>query len=143
MPVVPINYLAILVAAIANMAIGTLWFGPLFGKAWIKMMGFTHADMEKAKKKGMAGTYVIAFISSLVMACVMKHSLVFASAYLGITGWSAGLQGGFWNWLGFMAPVLLGTVLWEGKSWKLWILTASYYLVALSVMGVILASWPA
>ena len=48
---------------------------------------------------------------------------------------------GFWNWLGFVAPVTLGSVLWEGKSPKLWVLNNGYYLVSLIVMGVILALW--
>ena len=54
---------------------------------------------------------------------------------------NAGLQGGFWNWLGFVMPVTLGIVLWEGKSWKLFGINAGYYLVSLPIMGVILAMW--
>lgn len=49
---------------------------------------------------------------------------------------------GFWNWLGFIAPVTLGVVLWEGKPWKLWVLHNAYYLLALLVMGVILGLSP-
>lgn len=48
---------------------------------------------------------------------------------------------GFWNWLGFVAPVTLGGVLWEGKPWKLWGLNNGYQLLSLLVMGVILALW--
>ena len=35
-PPVEINYLAVLVAAIASMALGFLWYGPLFGNQWKK-----------------------------------------------------------------------------------------------------------
>lgn len=49
---------------------------------------------------------------------------------------------GFWNWLGFVAPVTLGAVLWEGKHWKLWFLNNGYYLVTLLLMGAVLALWP-
>lgn len=141
MPDVPINYWAILVAAIANMVVGSLWYGPLFGKMWIAMMGFTPEKMAEAKAKGMTKSYVLALVGSLVMAYVLAHSLVFASAYTKTTGVSAGLMAGFWNWLGFVAPVTLGSVLWEGRPWKLWILNAAHYLVALLVMGLILALW--
>ena len=44
-------------------------------------------------------------------------------------------------WLGFIAPVTLGSVLWEMKSWKLWILNNAYYLVVLVVMGLIFTLW--
>ncbi|MBI3331672.1 DUF1761 domain-containing protein [Candidatus Peregrinibacteria bacterium] len=139
MPEIPLNYTAIVIAAVLNMVVGFLWFGPLFGKHWIKMMGFTSADMEKAKKKGMAPTYVMAFVASLIMAFVLAHSLIFASDYLGVTGPMAGAQAGFWNWLGFIAPVTAGSVFWEEKSWKLWALTNGHYLVSLVLMGVVLA----
>ena len=140
-PTVPINYLAVLVAAIANMVIGFLWYGPVFGKTWMKLMKFNKKKMDEEKKKGMAKNYIIMFISSLVMAFVLAHALVFGSAYLNIKGIPAGLMVGFWNWLGFIATVMLGMVLWDGKPWKLYFLNVGYYLVALLVMGSILAVW--
>ncbi len=98
-------------------------------------------DAAKAKGQGMGKSYAIAFVGSLVMSYVLAHALVFTSAYFKMSGMPAGLMCGFWNWLGFVAPVTLGTVLWEGKPWKLWVLTNSYYLASLLFMGVILAFW--
>ena len=141
MPAVPINYWAVLAAAVASMVIGSLWYGPLFGKMWIALSGMSEAKMNEAKSRGMTTVYIVAFIGSLVMSYVLAHALVFAASYMRVSGIGAGLMVGFWNWLGFVAPVTLGMVLWEGKSWKLWILNNSYYLVTLLVMGVILASW--
>ncbi|MBI3341870.1 DUF1761 domain-containing protein, partial [Candidatus Curtissbacteria bacterium] len=34
-----INYMAVVAAAVVNMVLGFLWYGPLFGKPWMKMMG--------------------------------------------------------------------------------------------------------
>ena len=138
---VPINYWAVLVAAVVNMVLGFLWYGPVFGKAWQKETGMTAEKMDAAKGKGMGKTYALMTLGSLVMSYVLAHALVFASAYLAVTGVMAGLQAGFWNWLGFIAPVTLGSVLWDGKSWKLWFINAGYYLVALVLMGVVLAMW--
>ena len=137
----PINYLAVLVCGVVNMAIGALWYGPLFGKKWIALMGWTPEGMAAAKSKGMTKQYSIMFVGSLVMAWVLAHAMIFASTYLNASGVSAGLMGGFWNWLGFIAPVLLGSVLWEGKSWKLYCLNVTYYLFSLMAMGVILSLW--
>ncbi len=138
---VPINYLAVLGATVVSMAIGFLWYGPLFGKKWMALSGKGQADMEIAKARGMGKLYALASLGSLVMSYVLAHSLVFASAYLNVGGVSAGFMAGFWNWLGFIAPVTLGSVLWEGKSWQLWILNNAYYLVSLSLMGILLAVW--
>ncbi len=139
---VPINYLAVIVAAVANMVLGFLWYGPLFGKQWMALMGMTKEKMDAEKAKGgMWKVYLLAFIGSLVMAFILDHAIIFAGSYLGVSGWSAGLQGGFWNWLGFIAPVTLGSVLWEGKSWKLWFLMNGYYLLSFLIMGSIVALW--
>lgn len=138
---VPVNYLAVVVSAVAAMVLGFLWYGPVFGKMWAKEMGWTPEAMEAAKKKSMTKQYALQALGALVMAFVLSHALVFASTYLHESGISAGLQTGFWNWLGFVVPVTLTAVLWDGKSWKLWGLNAGYYLVTLCVMGVILALW--
>jgi len=142
MPPIPVNYVAVLVAAVAGMAVGFAWYGPIFGKAWIKLMKFTDADMKKAQAQGMNRTYALAFIGSLIMAYVLSHSLIFASAYLNVTGISAGLQAAFWNWLGYIFPVALNGFLWEGRPWKLFLLNAGHYLAVLGVMGAILSLWP-
>jgi len=81
------------------------------------------------------------FVGSLVMAYVLAHTLVFAAAYLNVFGVSAGLMSGFWNWLGCIAPVTLGSVLFEGKSWKLWLPNNGYHLLTLIILCVIVAVW--
>jgi hypothetical protein len=136
-----VNYLAVLVAAIISMVLGFLWYGPIFGKKWIALMNFTPASMEAAKAKGMAKSYALMVLGSLLMAYILSHNLVFGSSYLGTEGVVAGLNVGFWNWLGFVVPVTMGSVLWEGKSWKLWWLNVGYYLVSMLLMGIILAVW--
>jgi hypothetical protein len=139
-PAVPVDFLAVAIATIATIVLGTLWYGPLFGNTWMKHMGISKPkDMTPAMKTMMMKSYGIQTVASLIMVFVMAHSLVFASDYLGITGVMAGVQAGFWNWLGFVVPTSLGSVLWEQKSWTLWFINAGYYLVTLIVVGVILA----
>ncbi len=140
---IPINYLAILACGIANMVIGFLWYGPLFGKKWSQLMGggeMTPEKMAEMQKKAMPG-YAVSFVAALVMAYVLAHGLVFGNAYLGMSGVTAGLMGAFWYWLGFVVPVTIGTVMWDGKPWSLWFINAGYYLVAILVMGAILSVW--
>lgn len=142
---VPINYLAVLTAAIVAIGLGFLWFGPLFGKQWMASMGITPDKMEAmkaaAKEKGMGKTYAIMAVTTLVMSYVLAHSLVFASSYMNVSGVAAGLQVGFWNWLGFVMPITVGSVLWDNKSWKYWGITSSFYLAELLLTGVILSLW--
>ena len=137
METVPINYFAVVVAAAAMMALGFAWYGPLFGKQWAQLSGLTMGPDTKPKPI----TLVLMIISTLLMSFVLAHALIFASAYTQIFGIGAGLQAGFWNWLGFIAPVTLSAVLWEHKPWKLWAIHSGYYLVGLCIMGIILALW--
>ena len=136
-----INYGAVVGAAVAAIILGSLWYGPLFGKPFMAAMGFTKDSMDKAKAKGVGKSYALMSLGSLVMAYVLAHSLEFAATYTKTSGMSAGLMAGFWSWLGFIAPVVMGDQLWGGKPWKLYPITSGYYLVSLCLMGVILAVW--
>lgn len=133
-----INYLAVLISAVASFATGMLWYSRvLFGNLWMKFSGISKTSIEKSKKKGMAPYLAAAFIGGLVMSFVLAHFVDIAGAVTALEG----AQTGFWSWLGFVAPVMLGTVLWEGKSFKLYLINASHYLVVLMAMGSILAVW--
>ena len=139
---VAINYLAVLVAAICAIVLGTVWYGPLFGKKWAKLMGITiPTNMTKEQKSAMYQSYAFMSVGSLVMAFVMAHSVTFAMAYTKTYGLTGGLMAGFWNWLGFILPVTMGDQLWGNKSWKLLPITSGYYLVSLLLKGSILALW--
>ncbi len=134
-----INYLAVLVSAIASMVLGFLWFGPLFGKQWTSLMGFDKKKVEEAKKKGMPPqTWALLIVGTLVTSYVLAHFV----DYLDATTFGGALQAGFWIWIGFFAPVMLGMVLWEGKPWNLYFLVVAHHLVNLLVMASILALWP-
>lgn len=140
---VPINYLAVIVAAVATMVIGFLWYGPLFGKQWSRLMGWGEMTPEKMKemqKKAVPG-YAIQFIGALFMAYVLAHVLVFSNAYFNVSGVAVGIEAGFWSWLGFIAPVTVGSILWEGKPFTLWLINAGYFLVNLLMIGAILGAW--
>lgn len=136
-PPISINYLAVLVAAVASMVLGFLWYGPLFGKAWMQLMVFDKKKIDAAKKKGMSKTFAIAFISTLIMSYVLAHFVDYIQAKTFVNG----IVLGFWLWIGFFATTMLGIVLWEGKPIKLYLINAGHYLVALILMGGILAVW--
>lgn len=138
---VPINYLAVAVGAVFSVVLGFLWYGPLFGKQWIRLSGMTDEQLANAKASGMKKEFGIVILTSFLMTYVLAHALVFASSYLHVEGVQAGLTAGFWNWLGFIVPVTISPVLWEKKPWKLWFLNIGYYLVLLSCVGVLLAVW--
>lgn len=134
---IPINWLAVLVAAVISMITGYLWYGPLFGNAWMKETGVSRKDMEK----NMGMKYGIMFVGAIIMAWVLDHALTFGISYLGFGGVNGAFSGAFFNWLGFVLPVTLGMKLMEDRSWKLWMIQNGYYLITLMLMSVVLVMW--
>jgi hypothetical protein len=128
-----LNYWAILVAAVINMAVGAFWYSPaVFGKVWAKALGKKTGDMGDANTG-----YSIMTLSALVQNFILAN-LVFD---LGLTTVSKGAMLGFWIWLGFMALVMGGDVVFSGRSWNIWKINAGYYFVILLINGALLAAW--
>ncbi|GBF39081.1 DUF1761 domain-containing protein [Leptospira johnsonii] len=145
LPVIPLNYLAILVGVLANVVIGFLWFGPIFGKVWMKEMGYENMEPDT---KSMMKSMGIMIVGSFLTAYVLAHSLfVWKPSSWNLPGdgpaWMYGAYAAFYIWLGFYIPMLLGSVAWESRSWKLFFINAGYNLVSLAAIGQILAVWPA
>ena len=96
MPAMSINYLAILACAIVAMPAGFLWFGPLFGKAWARHMGF--GGMQQGDAGSMGKAMAIFFVSNLLIAladCDKAQYLPFSRGkglHRGISGWSSTWQ---------------------------------------------------
>ena len=137
---VPVNYLAIIVSTILMMIIGYVWYGPLFGKPWSALMGFT-PEHHAARGKSMRTSYVIMAIGAFLMSFMLAHAVIFAETFMQIGGAPAGILVGIMNWLGFIVPVSLSIVLWDNKPWKLWFINVGYYLVGLVIIGAVLGLW--
>ena len=132
-----ISYPLLLLAAIVGFAVSWVWWGPLFGKQWMKLSGMTKQELDKAKQKGMGGSLTIAFIANLIMAYVLA-ALILAT---GASTLMDGVMLGFWVWLGFVATIGVGAVLWQNKSWGLFWLNNLGWLVTIALMSAVLVVW--
>jgi hypothetical protein len=122
---------AIVASGIAAVLLGMIWYHPkVFGGAWARMSGITPEMQERSKKK-MPLMAFFGFLAAMLVAYVMTY----VSAAWGFYNWIGGLQLGFWCWLGFVAPPMLGMVLWEMKPFRLYLINALYWLVTLIVMA--------
>ena len=129
---VQVDYVAVLVASVVSFILGWLWYGPVFGKLWMKLNQVTQKDIKKAKQKGMAGPMILHFIGTLVSAYVLAIIL----GAIVVVSVSEALMLVFWIWLGFFAAsTLLGSVLWDNKPWGLFVLNGAYWLVNLGVLA--------
>jgi len=114
------------------------WFGnSSLGKLWLKLNKVTQKEVKEAKKKGMGGEMVAAFVSTFVISYVLAIFIKYTQATTIMTG----IQTGFWLWLGFLATSQLGMVLWYKKPFKVYLIDTFYYLVILAISGAIIAVW--
>ena len=134
-----LNFLAILAASVAKFVIGGLWFSPLlFVKPWLAEMKFTEEQMTAAKAKRPAHTLVPTFFLGLVqvfalgvllramkpdcLACAVGTAAMCSVAFSGLS-----------NAINY---------LFEGRSLRMWLITAGHDAVALAIAGLILGAWP-
>jgi hypothetical protein len=134
---IAINYLAVVVAAVAAYAVGAIWYSPVgFGKQWMKMMNLHKDDMRKMPLTA-TQAYVLGFFFTLLTAYIFAHFVVL----VGAKGVAGTLTLAFWVWLGFGFTTLAHGWLYEGKSLKLFLFNAAHLLVALFAMALVFGWW--
>jgi hypothetical protein len=123
-----IHWLAVAVTAIVGFPLGALWYGPLFGNAWMAATGISADRVQQSNKGKIYGT-------TLLLNVVIATSL---AMFIGST---ASLQdrvfAGFMAGLSYVAAALGITYLFEFRSLKLWGINAGYQVVMFSAMGAI------
>jgi len=130
-----INYLAVVAAAVAAFVASSVWY-VLFGKERMKLLGNepgATADMRRVQPWKMLAE----IIRSLIVAYVLARLVVL----LGIADWKGAVRLGAWMWVGFPFMILVGSVMWDKRPWKLSAIHAGDWLVKLLLMSVILGVW--
>ncbi len=145
----PINWLAVLVAAIVIFVLGGLWYSPvLFARRWIALQGRTEEQVRaQAASANMPLLYVGAAVTSLLIAFTLTLILwhiardpAMAQPDGGISA-AHGAMIGFVSWLGFVASTSYATASFSGKPKQLWLIDTGYNLVCFVLAGIILAVW--
>lgn len=131
-----INWLAVLVAAIVRIVVGSVWFSPIaFVKPWQQLTGVTPESMQR----GLVRAIVIDFILSLVMAFVLYHAVMYATGMAPsiLSGATVGLL----NWLGFVLATHLPLWAYENRPLKLISIGTGSNLVSMILMGALFGVW--
>lgn len=134
-----VNYLAIVIATVANFFFGFLWYTPLFGKAWAKELGIVMPGKPPAG--ALAKGLIMNLIGNFLMAYVFAHNNAAWSFVPGMDQMSAGstiMTSAIFTWLGFYVPTDLNTVAWESRSWKFFAINTFYHLGCVLIAAAIL-----
>ena len=127
-----LNWWAILVATVAAFALGGLWYGPLFGKVWMALIGKTEEELPTPPMP-----FVVSFFAAL-LTCVVMAALMRA---LGMQTLGGGLGMGLAVGVGFIAASTASDAAHSGTGLRLWTITAGYRVVLSLIMGAILGAW--
>jgi hypothetical protein len=134
MPTMTINHLAVFVCALANLALGALWYSPLlFFKGWQAETGLTDEQLSKTNP---ARTYGLAFVCALLIS----YNLAFFLSD-GATDAAWGAAAGFLAGFGFSALIFAVIAVFEQRSWRYVLINGGFITVYFTLIGFILGIW--
>ena len=130
-----INYWAVIVTTLAAFVFSSVYY-MVFGKARMKLLanepGAT-ADVRKVP----VWKVLLELVRSFVVTLVMAHVIVLAR----IVGWLDAAQLAIWIAIGFPVMILMGSVTWDKRPWKLAAIHAGDWIIKLLLIAVILGVW--
>ena len=126
-----VNWLAVFLAALSAFVLGGLWYGPLFGKAWLRLNGKPEGSpMEGHPAKIFGGSFVFALIAAAVFAMFLgrEADLAFGTA----VGAAAGL--------GWVATSFGINYLFAGRKLGLLLVDGGYHTLQFTLYGAIIGA---
>ena len=129
------EYLAVLVAALASYGFGAAWYGVL-AKQWMAAANLTEADIKSAAgpQGGSATPYVVTFAMALIVAGMMRH--VFVTG--GVSGLLNGAVSGFGIGAFFASPWIVTNYTFSMWPRALALIDCGYATIGCTLMGIVL-----
>jgi hypothetical protein len=126
-----VHWPAVVVAALSGFPLGFVWYGPLFGKAWMEASG---VSMARAKASNPMKIYPTVLVLNLIAATGL--ALLIGQGNIRI-----GVHTGFFCSVAFAAVAFGISYLFEFRPLRLWLINSAYMVVFFSLMGAILGAW--
>ncbi len=122
----------ILFATVASFALGLIWFSPLmFGGVWSKLLGIHNKVITKSAmrhiRRSMVAQVSMTIVTSFVLYTLLSIGMELPAVYM--------------FWFAFALPAYASPMLWQNRSYKLFLIEAGYSLVSVAFMSEILSLW--
>lgn len=134
-----VNWIGVVVAALAGFVVGGLWYGPIMGKKWMGAVGLTE---DQIKEGSMGLIYGGAFAFSLLASWTLAHTFHSYAMFGAELSVLAKVLTAFGVALGFIVPALGTNYLFQQNSKSLFFIDASYWLLFYTAMGLVHAYLP-
>jgi hypothetical protein len=131
-----VNWLAVIVAALAYFALGALWYSKaLFAKRWISLTGVDVSNPDATK--GMAPIMLMSFIWMFI-TCV---GLAILRSRLDLHVWQSGLKLGLLTGICFGVAAISISYLYEKRATGLHFINGGYTLLGNIIAAIIICCW--
>lgn len=130
-----VNILAIFICGVMHNALGFFWYGPLLGKQWVALHGWTQEQI--AQQRPSPVVYLIPFGGAMVTAYILTLFISTMGMETLLGGVGVGLLAG----IGFLAPFMGANYLFGQRSMPLFLIDAIYPMISLIIIGAIVGAW--
>lgn len=128
-----VNWLAVLLAMIASMALGAAWY-TILSKQWLAATGRTMEQIQAG-----SGGQATPFIWGAAMLLVMAYFLALLTPMImGEMSVANAVIVGIHIWVGFILTSMILNHRYQGTSWSLALIDGGYLLGVVIVQGVVL-----
>ncbi|WP_299063031.1 DUF1761 domain-containing protein [uncultured Polaribacter sp.] len=161
------NFYIFFIAALVPMFIGFIWYGPLFGNAWMHQLGFTKESLQGTNMfKTLIICFVLSFLIAFALMPMVIHQMGVYSTLAGEPGFNDQTGEAFSYFENFVTtysdrfrtfkhgafhgvifsfflimPVIGIQALFEKKTFKYVAIHTGYWVVTLAIMGGIICQW--
>jgi hypothetical protein len=128
-----LNYLAILLAALAAFGWGAIYYMTL-SKQWLAAVGMTKEQMQSRS----AAPFVISFIALVVMSWVLAGTLGHLGP--GQVTVKNGIISGLFLWLGFIVTTVFVNNAYPGRKYSLSVIDSIHWLGVVVIEGAVIGA---
>jgi len=131
-----LNWLHVIVAAIAFFVLGALWYSPvLFSKPWAKLVNMNMADPDAKKGMGMMmfGSFILMIICCIALAII--YNIIQIDTAL------SAIKFGLFFGVGFALTAISISFIYERKPLALYAIDIGYLIAGIVIASLILVLW--
>jgi hypothetical protein len=131
-----VNYVAVVIAALAGFGLGAVWYMVL-GHAWMHAMGKTAAELSPDTGSAKAMPFVISIVALLIMAWMLAGIM----GHLGDVTIKGGVITGALVWLGFVITTMGVNHAFGQAKPMLTLIDGGHWLAVLLIQGAVIGAF--
>jgi hypothetical protein len=130
-----INYIAVIIAALAGFGLGAIWYMAL-SKPWLRAIGKTKDELAP-EGSSRALPFIIAIVALFIMALMLAGLM----GHLGDVTVRGGVISGLFVWIGFVITTMGVNHAFGGAKPTLTLIDGGYWLAVLLIQGAVIGAF--